>query len=78
MSVNDKKAFLMFCTGSDRVPLGGLKSLKFVVQRHSNETHLPTAHTCFNVLLLPEYPTIAQLRKNIEFILKNNQGFGLI
>ena len=43
----------MFCTGSDRVPLGGLKSLKFVVQKHANSIHLPTAHTCFNVLLLP-------------------------
>ncbi len=68
----------MFCTGSDRVPLGGLKSLNFVVQKHANSNHFPTAHTCFNVLLLPEYESIEKLEKNIEFILKNNQGFGLI
>ena len=55
LNPQDKKAFLMFCTGSDRVPLGGLKSLNFVVQKHANSSHLPTAHTCFNVLLLPEY-----------------------
>ena len=68
----------MFCTGSDRVPLGGLKSLNFVVQKHANPSHLPTAHTCFNVLLLPDYQTKDKLAKNIEFILKNNQGFELI
>lgn len=48
----------MFCTGSDRVPLGGLKSLNFVIQKHANPSHLPSAHTCFNVLLLPEYETL--------------------
>ena len=55
----------MFCTGSDRAPIGGLKSLKFIVQKHANTTHLPSAHTCFNVLLLPEYENIEKLRKNI-------------
>lgn len=68
----------MFCTGSDRVPLGGLKQLNFVIQKHANPTHLPTAHTCFNVLLFPEYESKEKIEKNIEFILKNNQGFGLI
>ena len=78
LSLSDKKAFLMFCTGSDRAPIGGLKSLKFVIQKHANSDHLPTAHTCFNVLLLPEYESFEKLKKNIELILRNNQGFGLI
>jgi hypothetical protein len=68
----------MFCTGSDRVPLGGLKSLKFVVQKQSNTSHLPTAHTCFNVFLLPEYESFEKLYRNVQFILKHNEGFGLI
>jgi hypothetical protein len=50
-----RKNFLTFVTGTDRVPIDGLKSLKFLIQRHSNTSNLPTAHTCFNVLLLPEY-----------------------
>jgi hypothetical protein len=45
----------MFCTGSDRVPLGGLKALKFMIHKHANTDHLPTAQTCFNVFLLPQY-----------------------
>jgi len=46
---------MIFCTGTDRVPIGGLKSLNFTIQRHMNLKNLPTAHTCFNVLLLPDY-----------------------
>ena len=49
-----------------------------MVQKNANPDHLPTAHTCFNVFLLPEYETIEKLKKNIDFIIKNNQGFGLI
>ena len=78
LSVEEKKGFLVFCTGSDRVPLEGLKSLNFMIQKHANSSHLPTAHTCFNVFLLPEYETKELLRKNIDFIIKNKQGFGLI
>jgi hypothetical protein len=68
----------MFCTGSDRVPLGGLRTLKFVVQKHSNTGHLPSAQTCFNVFLLPDYETIDKLNQSIRLILMNNEGFGLI
>jgi len=32
-SEEDKKKFLFFCTGSDRVPILGLKSLKFHISR---------------------------------------------
>ena len=32
-SEEDKKKFLNFCTGSDRVPIKGLLSLRFVISR---------------------------------------------
>eukprot|EP01068_Selenidium_serpulae_P011678 Selendium_serpulae@DN5702_c0_g1_i3.p2 len=52
-----KKRFLVFATGTDRVPLGGLKELKFIVTLNGSEptNRLPTAYTCFNALLLPRY-----------------------
>lgn len=78
LSLEDKKAFLKFVTGTDRVPIEGLKSLKFTVQKHGNNDQLPTAQTCFNVLLLPNYNNRKQLERGIELILKNNEGFGLI
>lgn len=33
-----KKAFLFFTTGSDRAPIGGLSTIKFVIQRHGPDT----------------------------------------
>ena len=53
-----KKRLLMFVTGSDRVPIKGLASLQppFVISRNGpSSDRLPTAHTCFNHLLLPAY-----------------------
>lgn len=45
---------LQFTTGSDRAPVGGLGRLPLLIQRSGPDTeHLPTAHTCFNALLLP-------------------------
>ena len=76
--MEEKKSFMTFVTGTDRVPIDGLKSLKFLIQRHSNTSNLPTAHPCFNVLLLPEYESREQLEKNMRLILEHNQGFGLI
>ena len=79
LSIEEKKAFLVFVTGTDRVPLEGLKALKFVVQKHgSNTDHLPTAHTCFNILLLPEYESKTKLESKLRLVLNHNQGFGLI
>ncbi len=42
---DDKKKFLKFLTGADRVPILGLKSLKIVIQKVNDENFLPVAHT---------------------------------
>ena len=48
----------MFTTGTDRIPIRGLSSLTFIISRNGPDSNrLPTAHTCFNHLLLPEYKT---------------------
>lgn len=52
---NEKKNFLKFLTGSDRSPLRGLSDIKLTISRHGESDHLPSAHTCFNHLLLPDY-----------------------
>ena len=60
-----KKRFLSFVTGSDLAPVGGLQELQLVIQRNGGEPteRLPTAHTCFNLLLLPEYEGAAKLER---------------
>ncbi|EGD72982.1 hypothetical protein PTSG_11480 [Salpingoeca rosetta] len=75
-----KRNFLLFVSGSARVPLGGLQSLHFTIQRaeHTNFSRLPTAMTCFNRLVLPAYPTEELLRQRVQTAIDNAQGFGLV
>lgn len=73
-----KRLFLSFVTGTNRAPIGGLSKLKLIIQRASSDTdRLPTSHTCFNVLLLPEYGTRAKLRDRLSTAIRNSKGFGL-
>lgn len=75
-----KKKFLLFCTGSDRIPIGGMKEMKFKVTKTtgSNATHmLPMAHTCFNQLCLPSYKSRKLLAKKLSIAIENSEGFGL-
>ncbi|KAM3137775.1 hypothetical protein pb186bvf_010195 [Paramecium bursaria] len=79
LDIIQQKKFLFFCTGTDRVPVGGLKSMKFMIQKHGENTEqLPSAHTCFNVLLLPHYKSENQLRIKLLKSLENSEGFGLM
>jgi ubiquitin-protein ligase E3 A len=51
-----RRRLLFFVTGSDRAPVKGLGALALTVSRNGPDSpRLPTAHTCFNYLLLPEY-----------------------
>lgn len=76
-----QKQLLSFVTGSDRVPIKGLASLTppFTISRagpHSDR--LPTAHTCFNHLLLPDYQDLQSLQKLLLLSIQNSEGFGLM
>ncbi|CAF2317173.1 unnamed protein product [Rotaria sp. Silwood2] len=73
-----KRKFLRFTTGSDRAPIGGLARLKLIISRNGPDTdRLPTAHTCFNALLLPDYSSIEKLREKLSIAIDNAAGFGL-
>jgi hypothetical protein len=77
---NMKRKLLEFVTASDRVPVGGMKNIQFVVQKNGEEDgeggHLPTAYTCYGTLLLPEYRDKEVLRERLAMALENSQGFG--
>ncbi|CAF2034825.1 unnamed protein product [Rotaria magnacalcarata] len=73
-----KRKFLRFTTGSDRIPIGGLARLKLIISRNGPDTdRLPTAHTCFNALLLPDYSSIEKLQEKLSIAIDNAEGFGL-
>ncbi|EJK76295.1 hypothetical protein THAOC_01949, partial [Thalassiosira oceanica] len=56
-SSNETKVKLLkFITASSKAPIGGLGKIDFIVQRAGPDSDkLPTSHTCFNTLLLPDY-----------------------
>eukprot|EP00048_Salpingoeca_helianthica_P022738 m.20050 g.20050 ORF g.20050 m.20050 type:complete len:978 (-) comp7730_c0_seq1:22-2955(-) len=81
-SDEQKRQILQFCTGSTRVPLDGFRRLqgsdgprRFCVQRVEDLTRLPSAHTCFNRLDLPPYPTKQMLHERLMLSVSGAQGF---
>mmetsp|Transcript_22241 Transcript_22241/g.30334 ORF Transcript_22241/g.30334 Transcript_22241/m.30334 type:complete len:882 (-) Transcript_22241:649-3294(-) len=77
-SDEEKRQLLKFATGSDRAPINGLASLTFVISRNGGDSdRLPTSHTCFNHLLLPEYSSVEKLEEKLRTAINQAEGFGL-
>lgn len=79
----DKALFLQFVTGTSKVPLDGFRHLQgsegtqhFNVHRAYGKNALPTAHTCFNQLDLPEYESEEMLREKLLIAIREgSEGF---
>ncbi|XP_064632094.1 probable E3 ubiquitin-protein ligase HERC4 isoform X2 [Lineus longissimus] len=79
MSLEDKKKFLLFLTGSDRIPILGMKALSMIIQPTlGGETYLPVAHTCFNLLDLPIYNSKVVLQEKLLKAIQQTEGFGIV
>ena len=75
----EKKKFLSFVTGCDRAPIDGLGSLPITISNGGSDTEqLPSAHTCFNNLILPDYKNKEKLKQKILNAINYSEGFGLI
>lgn len=76
-----RRALLSFATGSDRAPVNGLKAMKFYLikdMENTNDLKLPTSHTCFNQLVVPDYSSKDILRAKLLAAIENSTGFGLV
>uniref|UniRef100_A0A8C5B9B2 HECT and RLD domain containing E3 ubiquitin protein ligase 3 n=1 Tax=Gadus morhua TaxID=8049 RepID=A0A8C5B9B2_GADMO len=74
-----KKQFLLFLTGSDRIPIHGMASLRIALQSTTAQQHyLPVAHTCYNLLDLPQYLTKDTLRRRLTQAIEQYEGFSLV
>lgn len=85
MEQEDKALLLQFVTGTSKVPLDGFKGLqgvsgpqKFSIHKVPGDTdRLPTAHTCFNQLDLPEYENKEILKERLLMAIREGtEGFG--
>lgn len=74
-----RRLLLTFATGSDRAPINGLKSLKFyIIKDGQDDQRLPSSHTCFNQLLIPQYSRKEILRERLQTAVENATGFGMV
>jgi HECT-domain (ubiquitin-transferase) len=52
--------------------------MKCIIQRDGPDSDkLPTSHTCFNTLLLPEYASRDKMLNRLKLAIMNAEGFGL-
>uniref|UniRef100_A0A5K3EZU1 HECT domain-containing protein n=1 Tax=Mesocestoides corti TaxID=53468 RepID=A0A5K3EZU1_MESCO len=78
-NLKEKKNFLRFLTGCDRVPMVGLSGIKITIQpNNSGDAFLPVAHTCHNILDLPKYSSKEILKEKFMQAIENTEGFGLV
>ncbi|XP_027877985.1 E3 ubiquitin-protein ligase HECW2 isoform X1 [Xiphophorus couchianus] len=75
---------LQFVTGTSSVPYEGFASLRgsngprrFCVEKWGKITSLPRAHTCFNRLDLPPYPSFSMLYEKLVTAVEETSTFGL-
>ncbi|KAM4603973.1 putative E3 ubiquitin-protein ligase HERC3 isoform 5-T5 [Polymixia lowei] len=78
-TLEKKKQFLLFLTGSDRIPIHGMESLRIIIQSTTAAEHyLPVAHTCYNLLDMPRYQTKDTLRRRLTQAVEQYEGFSLV
>lgn len=79
MDLPDKKKFLIFLTGTDRIPILGMKRVKIIIQStNGGDAYFPVAHTCFNLLDLPQYTTETILKEKLLTAIEYKSGFTIV
>ncbi|KAI1295618.1 Apoptosis-resistant E3 ubiquitin protein ligase 1 [Halotydeus destructor] len=72
---------LQFTTGCSQLPPGGFVELnpKFHITSAPTFGNLPTAHTCFNQICLPDYDSFEQFDRALRLATsEGSEGFGII
>jgi len=77
-SEEQRRKFVVFVSSSSRAPLKGWSDFGLHVQKNgTGDERLPTAYTCFHMLLLPMYTSTELLRTRLLHAIDETQGFGL-
>ncbi|KAM6971878.1 E3 ISG15--protein ligase HERC5-like [Aplochiton taeniatus] len=77
LTEDQKKAFILFLTGCDRVPILGMDHIRMRVRDlyNSSQQHFPEALTCHSILELPQYSSKDTLQARLTEAISNNRGF---
>ncbi|XP_016807342.2 probable E3 ubiquitin-protein ligase HERC6 isoform X2 [Pan troglodytes] len=77
LTLDEKKKFLFFLTGRDRLHARGIQKMEIVFccpETFSERDH-PTSLTCHNILYLPKYSTMERMEEALQVAINNNRGF---
>uniref|UniRef100_A0A915BKB0 E3 ubiquitin-protein ligase n=1 Tax=Parascaris univalens TaxID=6257 RepID=A0A915BKB0_PARUN len=84
MSNADRLKLLQFVTGTSSIPYDGFRALrgsngpkKFTIEKWGSEDSLPRAHTCFNRLDLPPYPTQQRLSAKLRIAINESVAYAI-
>ncbi|XP_052401862.1 probable E3 ubiquitin-protein ligase HERC4 [Carassius gibelio] len=77
LTSNEKKAFLLFLTGFEKVPILGMSAVKMRVRPLFifTQDHLPEALTCHALLELPVYQNKETLKTKLIEAINHKRGF---
>lgn len=77
-SLKMQKLFLIFVTGSDRIPATGAHNFQLRISVLGPDSdQLPISHTCFNHLCIWEYSSREKLKKKLDTALLETNGFNI-
>jgi len=76
----ERRAFLRFCTGSPRLPVGGWVSLKpkmTIARKDASKPDevLPSCSTCLVLVKLPQYSSLTVMRERLLMAVREGQSF---
>ncbi|XP_055153002.2 probable E3 ubiquitin-protein ligase HERC6 isoform X2 [Symphalangus syndactylus] len=77
LTLDEKKKFLFFLTGRDRLHARGIQKMEIVFrcpETFSERDHL-TSITCHYILYLPKYSTMERMEEALQVAINNNRGF---
>lgn len=85
-SIEERRKFLQFLTGSPKLPIGGFKSLRpelTVVRKHPEDNlsandYLPSVMTCANYLKLPNYSSEKVMKQRLLQAISDGAGAFLL
>lgn len=78
LTLEEKKKFLLFLTGSDRIPIQGMKGIKIYIQPVPDDHCLPVAHVCASLMDLPRYSSKGKMKYKMLQAIQQTQGFSLV
>ncbi|KAI9502103.1 hypothetical protein BX070DRAFT_193419, partial [Coemansia spiralis] len=78
ISAEERRLFLSFVTGSDRIPTVASSKLRLKLVLLGNDySRFPIAHTCFNQIGIWMYRSKNELMTKLLLAIKESEGFGL-